>query len=222
MPRQKAYSTSTETKNRIMNTCKQLFTEKGYKQTTYNDICEMAKVHPGTITYHFGSKKKMASILYYSIVESIYRYENELFFEEDDLQQLILGNGIHIHLLFNDPIYCRFSSEFCSEDLSKDDLPNYIQMMSKAFRVTTKHIGEKKAKLLFTAIKGMDTYIEPYIYENIEELTYEEIFSFICETYYPFLESRELKERIGKAAVLLEKYEIKFTDFQLKLSPKQL
>lgn len=220
MPRQKSYATSTETKNRIMDTCKKLFIEKGYKQTTYNDICEIAKVHPGTITYHFGSKKKMASILYYSIVESIYHYENELFFEEDDLQQLIIGNGIHIYLLFNDPIYCRFSSEFCSEDLSKDDLPNYIHMMSKAFRVTANHIGEKRAKLLFTAIKGMDTYIEPYIYENIKELTYEEIFSFICEMYYPFTELGEIKKRVTKAMMLLENYEIKFADFQLVLSPK--
>ena len=66
----------------------------------------------------------------------------------------------------------------------------------------------------------MDTYIEPYIYENIEELTYEEIFSFICEMYYPFTELGEIKSRVTKAMMLLENYEIKFADFQLVLSQK--
>lgn len=220
MARPKEYLTSTESKNRIMDACKTLFTEKGYKQTTYNDICNLAKVHPGTITYHFGSKKKMAAILYNSLVESIYRYEDDLFADADDLQKLIIGNGIHIKLLFSDPSYCRFSSEYSSEDLSKDDLSHYISLSSKAFRATRDRIGENRARLLFMAIKGMDTYIEPYIYENIDDLTYDEIFSFICEVYYPYLGQSELNERIEKAMKRMDRFDIRFEDFKIMIRRK--
>ena len=37
----------------IVSVCKKLFYEKGYNNTTYNDICTAADIPPGTITYDF-------------------------------------------------------------------------------------------------------------------------------------------------------------------------
>lgn len=61
----------------IIDVCKKLFYEKGYNNTTYNDICEAADIPPGTITYHFDSKRGIASA-----IEDEYEPQNKIYIEQ--------------------------------------------------------------------------------------------------------------------------------------------
>lgn len=60
----------------IIDVCKKLFYEKGYNNTTYNDICEAADIPPGTITYHFDNKRGIASV-----IEDEYEPQNKIYIE---------------------------------------------------------------------------------------------------------------------------------------------
>jgi AcrR family transcriptional regulator len=50
------YETGIRTKEKILNACKKLFYEKGYDDTTYDDICREGHVNRGLIHYHFQGK----------------------------------------------------------------------------------------------------------------------------------------------------------------------
>lgn len=50
------YETGIRTKEKILSACKKLFYEKGYDDTTYDDICREGNVNRGLIHYHFQGK----------------------------------------------------------------------------------------------------------------------------------------------------------------------
>lgn len=53
------YENGAFTRRAIVDACKVLFYEKGYHETSYADICEMAHVNRGTIYYHFPNKEQI-------------------------------------------------------------------------------------------------------------------------------------------------------------------
>ncbi len=48
-----------ETRQRILRVASRLFAEKGYRNTTHEQICRMAKVNAAAINYHFRKKEKL-------------------------------------------------------------------------------------------------------------------------------------------------------------------
>lgn len=53
------YKNGTFTRQAIVNACKKLFYEKGYRETSYADICAESHVDRSTVYYHFPSKEAM-------------------------------------------------------------------------------------------------------------------------------------------------------------------
>lgn len=53
------YENGAYTRQAIVQACKQLFYEKGFRETSYSDICKTAHVNRGTIYYHFETKEIM-------------------------------------------------------------------------------------------------------------------------------------------------------------------
>lgn len=66
--------TSNKTKQRIMDTAIDLFTEKGYDNVSIKDICSNMKFGRSTFYYHFKTKEQILSEYYRS--ESAYNTEN--------------------------------------------------------------------------------------------------------------------------------------------------
>lgn len=214
----KNYSNGLVTKEKIMETCKALFCEKGYMGTTYAEICEICQVNPGTITHHFKSKKNIASVLYHDMMALYYQKTEEMFPYEDDLQQVMVAAGMHQKLFYADPVYRRFSAEFLSDSTrQKDHYSDYTEHVTKAYRVTEEAVGPKMADFLFVAYKGMDSHLEPYLMAHIEELTFEEIFTSIAMIYYQFVNGEELRARIERAFACLDNTEIVFNNFDLTI-----
>jgi AcrR family transcriptional regulator len=48
-----------ETRQRILRVASKLFAEKGYRNTTHEKICSLAKVNAAAINYHFRQKEKL-------------------------------------------------------------------------------------------------------------------------------------------------------------------
>ncbi len=53
----KGYDNGMATRKAILNACKELFYEKGYRETTNEDICKKAHVIRSSIYYHFKDKE---------------------------------------------------------------------------------------------------------------------------------------------------------------------
>jgi AcrR family transcriptional regulator len=211
------YANGIATKELILKASKTLFCEKGYTGTKFAEICEEAGVNPGSVAFHFGSKKNIAVILYNEAMDIFYQRTAELFPAEDDLQQVIIAPGMHYKLLFVNSVYRRFSSQFSKEVVQADDLVSYEKRVLRAYELTCANVGKKKADFLFIAYKGMDRFIEPYIEEHLNEISYGEVFEYITQLYYQYIDNADLNKRIEKAVGQLDSLEIAFDNFDITI-----
>lgn len=216
----KGYAISIETRQRVLEVCKQLFYEKGYKQTTYAEICRTANVHPGTITYHFGNKKNLASLLLKEIMNDFNEAAARLWPQEDLLQRKLAANGMHYKLVFADSAYRRFSMEYSADTSSVFDYEQYIRINHIAYELTRQYVDELRANFLFMAFAGMDIYLDRYVADNIDQLEYEQVFVYVSEMYHPYLDRTELHARIIKAIAHVDTVDIRFENFRAHICEK--
>ena len=211
------YANGVETKGIIIDTCKRLFMEKGYKNTTYSEIYKAAMVNPGTIAHHFGNKRNIASMLYNGLMLRLSEYTVELFPEEDDLQRAFLGVALHRKLTFEDERYRRFVMEFMLDDLGNDDEDRYIDEGFEAFRTTSKTLGEEKACFYFAAYKGIEAAIDAFYGRNPGRIGFEEMFAYYSEMYFGYLPKEEVARRTERSLELMENVDVRFEDFDVKV-----
>ncbi len=209
------YANGLETRGIIIRTCKRLFSEKGYKDTTYTEIYKTAMVNPGTIAHHFGNKRNIASMLYDEIMAALTKAAADLFPDEDDQQRVFLGLAMHRKLAFENESYRRFVMEFMIDDLSNDDEGRYIDKDYSVFRVTAERIGEDKASFYIVAYKGIEAAIDSYYGRNPKQFDFERIFSFYAEIYFSYLPREEVIERTERSITLVNQVDLKFDRFNV-------
>ncbi|HWQ73947.1 MAG TPA: TetR/AcrR family transcriptional regulator [Syntrophomonas sp.] len=209
------YYTGLSTKNKIMDVCRKLFYEDGFNETTFSAICQAAHVLPGSLGYHYKSKKNIASGIYSEIMHVMEQRVEELFPDQDELLQVILSFGFHQKLLFTDPQYRRFSAQCSSSCIHARPLSDYEDYVPKAYSLAVKYAGKEKVDFLFTAFKGIDCYIEPYIDAHINDLSFEKVFRYTIELYYRFIDDHTLNQYIEKALEYLMFVDISCIDLEV-------
>lgn len=80
-----AYGNGMSTRKIILEACKKLFYEKGYHETSYDDICKTAHVNRGSIYYHFKEKE----IIRYEVLWDLTRYCRDVAKEYCDSEKYI-------------------------------------------------------------------------------------------------------------------------------------
>lgn len=68
-------SSEQSTRRRLIDAAGQLFAQKGFKETTVRDICDLADANVAAVNYHFGDKEK----LYQEVVKYIINNMREKF-----------------------------------------------------------------------------------------------------------------------------------------------
>ncbi|MGI6217504.1 MAG: TetR/AcrR family transcriptional regulator [Coriobacteriales bacterium] len=193
------YANGMETRGIIIETCKKLFLEKGYKNTTYSEIYKAAMVNPGTIAHHFGNKRNIASMLYDEVMVKLTNYTVELFPDEDDVQRAFLGVAMHRKIAYDDERWRRFVMEFMLDDLANDDESRYIANDFKAYKTTQDQVGASKATFLFVAYKGIEAAIDSYYGRHPGKMTFEDMYTYYASMYFGYLPREEVEERTKKA-----------------------
>ncbi len=212
------YANGVETRGIIVDTCRKLFLEKGYKDTTYSEIYKAAMVNPGTIAHHFGNKRNIASMLYGEFMFNLTNHAETLFPEEDDTQKVFLGVALHRKLAYCDERYRRFVMEFMLDDLANDDAGRYLVDDFKAFRTTSSLVGNNKATFYFLAYKGIEAAVDSYYGAHPDKITFEDMFTFYAEMYFGYLDYEDVKKRIERSLELMKEVDIKIEgDFEIKV-----
>lgn len=78
MPRKKQVETRRDSRALILNTALQLFTGRGYFNTSVQDIRRTADVSIGTIYHYFASKEKIATALYNELLAQMTQAVQEI------------------------------------------------------------------------------------------------------------------------------------------------
>ncbi len=173
-------SAGDKKKKLILDTCKKLFYRNGYENTTYEDICEAADIPPGSITYHFGSKRDIAGL-----IENEYERENKTYIEKlcGDKYSLTLMMVIeNFHMwkrIFEDENIQRFLREMSGNRLVS---PYIIDTLTCFYRYVMEdqgiRIDDKELELIVATQIGMSDGILHAIKESEHAYTYEEAACF--------------------------------------------
>lgn len=112
-----AYENGVTTRRAILDACKQLFYDKGFHGTSYDDICREAHVNRGSIYYHFKEKE---NIRYEVLWEyTIANFNAAKRYCDDPVYQPSVGMYFTWYQVCKDPKMGRFFTEYY------DDYPVY-------------------------------------------------------------------------------------------------
>ena len=122
---------------------KQLFYQKGYDDTLYDDICKLSGVHRSLIPYHFVNKKDLAITVYDSFMDAY--VDKRSIIEEGCTpeEKLILGLLFCYRLLEDDNV-ARFVSYISNEESYLDRLVLGDSVMFKKVIPQGKKFTQKK------------------------------------------------------------------------------
>lgn len=100
---------NTANREKLISTARKLFYNQGYEATTLSQISEISKINNGLITYYFGSKSNLASIIYTTFL---------LDFRNEIARQLFeIKKGYKLELGITMETRCRLSINFQNENL---------------------------------------------------------------------------------------------------------
>ncbi len=197
MVRQKA---GEKKRKLIIDVCKKLFYNKGYSNTTYNDICAAADIPPGTITYHFDGKRGIAGV-----IEDEYETQNKIYIERMCANkgytktQLMAIENFHMWKRELDDVKLR---NFVF-DLSAERIPSAaaFQAVKYFYQCVIEErgieIGERELGLAVAAQIGMSDAVLSMLARDSDEFSYEEaghfsIRFFLRQLGVPDAESEEI------------------------------
>lgn len=165
----------------IIDVCKKLFYEKGYNNTTYNDICEAADIPPGTITYHFDSKRGIASV-----IEDEYEPQNKIYIERmcanrgySKVQLMAIENFHMWRRDFEDANLRNFLL-----DVSRERVPSEaaFRAVKYFYQCVIEELGiavnEREMRLIVPSQIGMSDAVLVELSRDLTQFTYEDAAHF--------------------------------------------
>jgi TetR/AcrR family transcriptional regulator len=108
------------TQSEILEAASQLFSEKGYADTSLTDIATLAGVTKSLIHHHFGTKEELWTVVAEHLFESYRSLQTELIREQPDTLQTYADSvRIYFKFLQNDPRLRRMQSWMALEDVPR-------------------------------------------------------------------------------------------------------
>jgi AcrR family transcriptional regulator len=179
------YENGIETRNRILAVCRKLFYEKGYKDTTFKDICKEARVNQSSIYYHFKAKDVLLRILYQESIQKNNRIA-EMYCEPGVLPftKFLLGGEFYLYKAFHDPKYRRFGLD-ARILLDTNNFGEYIENMAIALYSYDKTFTALTEDSLYDllAMLAYDQVLLIYLDKNIESCNLQSVFNHNAEIY---------------------------------------
>ncbi len=174
------------TRERIVNTARSLFAEKGYERTTTAEIAREAGISEGTIYRHFDSKKELLMECVIPVLENIFdtftvQYKYHIH-QEEDLRQLTI-KALEMRMQFFQDNYQTFRILFSEWPYFREMLARYIESVFEQEKKLSGLISQMEEQgqikrtrnyLLF----GMGQVMSLWMYLNLKEWSKEDGMEF--------------------------------------------
>ena len=118
------------TKQKILNSARELFNEKGISATSMRDIAENIKISPGNLTYHFRYKEKIVEAIYYELIQAIDTGLATIDRSTNELSMFYQSTETMMYIVFD--YRCIFRELYKILDNNSELKKHYIQL--KEFR----------------------------------------------------------------------------------------
>ncbi len=222
------YDAGLITKSKIYDSCKELFYEKGYKDTTYKDIQSYSAINPSLINYYFKSKKNIAGLVYADLLKDVKELVKSYMLENLGHYELQYGTTlehiIFLQLFYHDDNLKKFYYDLCSDsillEVDSEKLTDFYELHNKTYDLNLSHHKITLIQIANVSIsQGLTTkYFEGYINTSVEEYI-----AFRTENMYRMMGiSQERIEEISKNAwEIYNGMDVKFEKyFKIELKSK--
>ncbi len=126
------------TKERLIEAAGQLFAEKGLKETTVRDICELAGANVAAVNYYFGDKEKLHEEVISYIVNRIKELPIESILEKIDSPEDRIHEFVRIMLLHRfSPMPSEWEGKLFAEHMIKSNGLVRSHIMERISKVQT-------------------------------------------------------------------------------------
>ncbi len=116
-----------ETRNQIIDACRELFFENGYNNTSARMISKRAGTNLGLLNYHFDGKIELGKLIYLEIRneynELISNYEPDF----TDLEQFFFSSAVELSLCLSNPNFGLFYYEIIQKEPVHERLVDFVQ-----------------------------------------------------------------------------------------------
>ena len=136
---------ASEIRERIIDTAWKLFHEKGFSETTINDIIREAEISKGTFFFFFRSKDNMLDTLSVILDAEYERLAAEIPEDMDSFDKLLKIN-YEVHTFINDNIDYRLLAYLYSTQITKDQSSSLLDRNRFYFRFLEQIIEEGRRK----------------------------------------------------------------------------
>lgn len=219
-----AYKKSKETKNRIIEACRELFYKNGYVATTYQDLSEKLNISKGLIHYHFPNKKDMSSVVFNDFLIHNKAFISALLKDKYDLQ-IITAVEIrnYMDLFSNNQNMNRFYYELCKDRVMLDSIliketgEYFYQIHNKTYYL---NLSDSVIKIINISYAATEIEVNINYFDGYLDEPYENLIDFNIKTLFELmsLDCERIKEIIKISRDIYSRMEIRMKDyFQLEL-----
>lgn len=219
------YVKGLETKQIIIEAAKELFYQKGYEETTFSDICKIADVNRGLITYHFKTKASLANLVFQHYINDSMEQCSKLLANEDKMTQYFVSDYIYFKLIFRDEKFRNFMDICCRKGFLQKKIKSanikYMRTYSELIEFITSDTAADDSLFagLLVAYEGLKSNYTCHVCDNIDTLT-----DIIATENYIYIYSQMLsipKKKYGemmmRARILVDKFNISIENFDFKI-----
>lgn len=148
-------------KERIIRSSWELFYQKGFEDTTLNDIIEAARISKGTFYYYFRSKNTLLNTLSVLLDDEYRAIEEELTDDMTAFDKLMYLND-KIHTYIGEKISYKLMANQYSSHLLNHEESNLLDKNRYYYQLTYKIVvdGQKKGELIdsLNAVEVVNAY----------------------------------------------------------------
>ncbi|MFZ7132326.1 MAG: TetR/AcrR family transcriptional regulator [Eubacteriales bacterium] len=204
-----------ENKVKIYRVAEQLFFEKGYIDTSVDEIIKRSNTSKGTFYHYFKNKADLGL----SVFEASHLQHNEiceLFPDTDSLVLLALEIRIFWFAYFNDENFRRFFN-----DLNRESVYYESKLVIKfCLEHTRKSFDDNELDLILASIQGLRRQISLHVYDKTDMHTFDQVSTFSLRQFFRLFEISNncIQETIKSATLLFDQLEIKLDKFYFNVT----
>ncbi|MFZ7121694.1 MAG: TetR/AcrR family transcriptional regulator [Eubacteriaceae bacterium] len=212
------YKTSKESRNKILEACKELFYLHGYKKTTYKDICKKASSNPGLINYYFKTKKNIAGTIYGNFFSQIKEKVKIYMLEKYNYYDLQYGTAIE-QLIFSKLMDNNEKIENFYYDIALEGIEYDLEILYYFYKlhVDEYNLGmdEDHIKLIQTNTIASGIGVTKRVVEGYFNIDKDELFDFRVRSMYNSMgiSNERVDEILKVSREIYSKMEIKLHDY---------
>ena len=176
-----------KTRDRILHVSRELFYEKGFIGTYYDEIAKLSSMSPGTLYYYFKSKNVLAGELLDTFNSNLLRDVSEIYGTENDsfCSTLFCESVIYYRLINENPNFKRFYLELCKSGIINSYTFDTTEKLTDTFLSFAKrNMNPYESQMSAICINSVQSGLMSSYYDGRLDTSFEQTLKYCLRVLY--------------------------------------